>query len=195
MEDRAKRDYYRLTDTILVEHQFVTEQDAENGNATDFFTSDPNFHLLRDIYELQLESKELLRGISQDNRQLGRFLTNLDARVDLVAQAAVQTTTATQSLKACHAEISEGGISFVSSDMLTLGQHLALRLLFQPSYLGLTCFGQIKHCQLENEGYRIGIEFKKTDLQTQRIISRHIISRQSEQRRARLHESNLDTPD
>ncbi len=191
MEDRDKRDYYRLTDTIWVEHQFVTEQDSDTSNASDFFTSDPNFHLLRDIYELQLESKELLRNINQENRQLGRFLTNLDARVDLIAKAAMKGSEGHDG-HADQAEISEGGLSFLSSEHINKGQYLALRILFQPSYLGLTCFGEVKHCQLVENEYRIGIEFKKTDLQTQRIISRHIISRQSEQRRARLHNQSWD---
>ncbi|MFT7247039.1 MAG: hypothetical protein ACI82A_004421, partial [Candidatus Azotimanducaceae bacterium] len=75
MEDRDKRDYYRLNDTILIEFQHVTERDCEKADAGDFFTSDPNFHLLRDIYELQLESRELLRAVNQQSRQLGSFLS------------------------------------------------------------------------------------------------------------------------
>ena len=118
MEDRDKRDYYRLPDTILVEYQFVSEQDVAASDAANFFTSDPNFHLLRDIYELQLESKELLRGITQDNRQLGRFLSNLDARIDLIAKASVRSASHNQALRDCQAEISEGGISFLSTDIM-----------------------------------------------------------------------------
>jgi hypothetical protein len=188
MEDRDKRDFYRLPDTILVEHVFVSEQEAETGNAADFFTSDPNFHLLREIYELQLESKQLLRSITQENRALGRFLGNLDARVELVAKATMHSSMGElDKLKACDAEISEGGLSFVTPDMIQKGQLLAIRMLFQPSYLGLACFSEVKHCQLIEHEYRIGVEFRQPDVQTQRIIGRHIISRQSEQRRARLH--------
>ena len=173
----------------MVEHHLVSESDTASGNADDFFTSDPNFHLLRDIYELQLESKELLRGITQENRSLGRFLSNLDARVDLVAKAIMHASLGElRGLKECDAEISEGGLSFLNSELLQKGQCLAIRMLFQPSYLGLACFGEVKHCQLVEHQYRIGVEFKHPDMQTQRIISRHIISRQSEQRRARLHE-------
>lgn len=185
--DRDKRDFYRLPDTILVEHEFVSEHEADNADPSDFFTSDPNFHLLREIYELQLESKELLRSIQQENRHLGRFLANLDQRVEILARGVIQHSTS-GSLQDCQAEISEGGVSFICSEHIATGQNLILRLMFQPSMLGLTCFGLVKHCQLVEHDYRIGVEFKHLDVQTQRIISRHIIAKQSEQRRARLHE-------
>lgn len=188
MDDRDKRDFYRLPDAILVEYRIVSERETVGRDARDFFTSGANFHLLKEIYELQLESKELLRAIQQENRQLARFLSNLDARVELIAQSVTASAGDDGPLQHCEAEISEGGLSFVCSEHLTKGQHLALRLLFQPSLLGLVCFCEVKHCQLYDQVYRIGVEFKHLDIQTQRIISRHIISKQSEARRARLHQ-------
>lgn len=185
--DRDKRDYYRLPDSILVDYQFVSERETETTQAADFFTSDGTFHLLRDLYELQLESKELLRSIQQEQRALGRFLSNLDTRVELIARAVTQSSQEDPEAYDSEVEISEGGVSFLAREHMTQGQHLALRLVFQPSYLGLACFGEVRHCQPSGHDYRIGVEFKHIDLQTQRIISRHIVSKQSEQRRARLH--------
>jgi hypothetical protein len=186
MEDRDKRDYYRLNDTILIEFQHVTERDCESADAGDFFTSDPNFHLLRDIYELQLESRELLRAVNQQNPQLGSFLSNLDKRVEILARGVLQQSSQQQSLMQRQTEISEGGLSFLNESLIEPGQHLAMRLLFQPSYLGLACFVEVRHCQLEDHEYRIGARFSQSDYRTQRLISRHIISRQAEDRRTRL---------
>jgi len=191
MEDRDKRDYYRLNDTILIEFQHVTERDSENADAGDFFTSDPNFHLLRDIYELQLESRELLRAVNQQNPQLGSFLSNLDKRVEILARGVLQQSSQQlgsqqQGLMQRQTEISEGGLSFLNESLIEPGQHLAMRLLFQPSYLGLACFVEVRHCQLDDHEYRIGARFSQSDYRTQRLISRHIISRQAEDRRTRL---------
>ena len=189
MEDRDKRDFYRLPDTILIEFQHITEADAESAAAEDFFTSDPNFHLLRDIYELQLESKELLRGVTQQSRQLGSFLHNLDQRVELLARAVLQSGSDQGGLSDRKAEISEAGASFLHDSILESGQFLALRMLFQPSGLGLACFAEVRHCQLEDDEYRIGVRFNQSDYRTQRLLSRHIISKQAEERRARLGRS------
>jgi hypothetical protein len=186
MEDRDKRDFYRLPDTILIEFQHINERDIKNASAEDFFTSDPNFHLLRDIYGLQLESQELLRGITQQNKQLGSFLHNLDRRVDLLARSITQTQIQQEGLTDRQAEISEGGLSFLHDTLIESGQYLALRMLFQPSYLGLACFGEVRHCQPEADQYRIGVSFSQSDYRTQRLISRHIISKQAEERRSRL---------
>tara|TARA_R110002072_G_scaffold3830_6_gene27371 strand:- start:47995 stop:48564 length:570 start_codon:yes stop_codon:yes gene_type:complete len=184
--DRDKRDYYRLDDTILIEFRHITQGDAENAAASDFFTSDPNFHLLRDIYELQLESREMLRTLNQQSRQLGNFLANLDKRVEILARSVLLQGTDRDGLLDCQAEISEGGLSFLSESLIEVGQFLALRLLFQPSCLGLACFAEVRHCQLEQDEYRIGVRFSQSDYRTQRLISRHIISRQAEERRSRL---------
>lgn len=186
MRDRDKRDYYRLPDKILIEFQHITERDVENASADDFFTSDPNFHLLRDIYELQLESSELLRGLTQQNRQLGSFLHNLDRRVEILARSMVQTQSERDGLSDRQAEISEGGVSFLHGTLIEPGQFLALRMLFQPSCLGLACFAEVRHCQLEDDEYRIGTRFSGADYRTQRLLSRHIISKQAAERRARL---------
>lgn len=186
MKDRDKRDYYRLPDTILIEFQRVTERDVENASADDFFTSDPNFHLLRDIYDLQLESNDLLRGVTQQNRQLGSFLHNLDRRIELLARSVVQSQSERNGLTDRQTEISEGGVSFLNDSILESGLFLALRMLFQPSCLGLACFAEVRHCQLEDDEYRIGARFSHPDYKTQRLLSRHIISKQAEERRARL---------
>lgn len=194
MDDRDKRDYYRLNDSILVDYKLVAQTDVQNASAGDFFTSDPNFHLLRDIYELQLESKQLLHRISNENKDLGKFLGNflgnLDQRVELIAKSAINADLANLSMKSCDAEISEGGLSFLSPTLINTDQSLAIRLLLQPSFLGLTSFAQVKHCQLQENEYRIGVQFVGSDLQTQRLISRHIISKQAEQRRSRLNRSS-----
>ena len=200
MQNIDKRDYFRLADQIYVGYQRVNKGAISTTEASSHFDLDASFHLLRDIYELELESVELLRGISDKHRQLGSFLQNLNKRVDILCRAVSANSSANSSShnKAGTAQInpealiSEGGLSFISEELINPGEHLALMLVFQPSTLGLTCFCEVRHCRLTEDSahYRIGIKFINLITTDQRMISRHIIRVQSDERRRRLREEH-----
>jgi hypothetical protein len=216
MQNIDKRDYFRLADQIHVGYQRVKKADVDTTDAGSHFDLDASFYLLRDIYELELESVELLRGISEKNRQLGSFLQNLNKRVDILCRGVSANRSANNKTNVAQINpevlISEGGLSFISDELINSGEHLALMLVFQPSTLGLTCFCEVRHCRLtegrltegrltegrltqnhpmeDHAHYRIGIKFINLDTTNQRIISRHIIRVQSDERRTRLRQEN-----
>lgn len=186
MDDKDKRNYFRLNDACEVSCTIVTRSDTTSKHADYFFEQDPNFDILREIHDLTMDSKEILRGITNKDRQLGSYLHNLNKRVELLARGITSKNHAL--LSEIDTEISEGGISFVSSKMMKAGDHLALKILFHPSLLGMSCFALVKHCRLiaDSHEYRIGAEFVNLEQSSQRLLSRHIIQRQSEERRERL---------
>ena len=198
METRDKRDYFRLTDTIHLAHRIVTKKDLQEHEAEFFFSPDPDFNVSQEIQILELESTEILRKISDTNRQLGSFLHNLNRRVELISHRLMSLNLDRELIVRSNTEISEGGISFTNQELLNVGDFLALKLQFQPSLLGLTCFAEVRDClRLDNsmrtgngDGYRVGARFINPDHTTQRLLSRHIIRRQSEERRIRLREQN-----
>ena len=192
MGDRDKRDYFRLDDTINIEVQLVTKEDANNHSPDHFFTQEANFHLVKEIYSLEIESTELLRSITSKDRQLGSFLSNLSKRIELVSKGLSNQSNVPEEDFDKETQISEGGVSYLSPEVINSGDWVALKLQFLPSMLGLTCFAEVRHCRLVegSNKYRIGTRFMKADHATQRLLSRHIIRRQSEQRRARLKENS-----
>ena len=151
--------------------------------------------MLRDLYLLDLEAGEILRTIDANDRNLASFLHNLNKRVELLGRTVAATETAI-SPSVQTTRISEGGISFVTNELLPVESTLALKLLFKQHLLGLTCFGSVKHCRLveDGEAYVTGINFIDLDAQSQKLLSRHIIRRQSEERRARLRHNHVDLP-
>jgi hypothetical protein len=185
-----KRDYFRLNDQIHVSHIRVTRTAAHGTAAASHFDLQPGFSMLREMYELELESTEMLRGITEKNRQLGNFLLNLNKRMEILTLSLGTNSHGQQLEVNQEALISEGGLSFISATAEKPGEHLALMLVFHPSMLGLTCFCLVRHCRLAEDGvnYRIGVEFLNLDKTNQRLISRHIMRRQADERRNRLRE-------
>jgi len=186
MDDKDKRDYFRLSDACKVSYLVVSRSDTQSKLADRFFDPDPNFEILREIHDLTMDSKEILRGISDKNRQIGNYLHNLNKRVELLALG-LNSTSDTRHDDA-DTQISEGGISFISPRMIKGGDHIALKLIFHPSLLGISCFALVKHCRLieDSNEYRIGAEFLNLEPGSQRLLGRHIIQKQSEERRERL---------
>ncbi|MFT4712344.1 MAG: hypothetical protein ACJAVI_002126 [Candidatus Azotimanducaceae bacterium] len=205
MEGIDKRDYYRLNDQVQVSYQIVSSADVKTHAPDAFFDLPLGFHITREIYELELEARELLRGITDNNRQLGSFLHNLNKKIELLAHAVASGNLASDNLVADKQEavsrddsntiISEGGLSFHSKELINKGEFLALKLVLHPSLVGITSFAEVRHCRIEEQEstYQVGVQFLNLSLNSQRLVSRHILRRQSDERRNRLRlEANED---
>ena len=188
MNDRDKRTFFRLSDPVEVDSVLVSKSDVATKNVYDFFESDSSFHIQRELHDLTLESKEILRSITQSDRQLGSFLNNLNKRIELLGKGLSPSRNSLSNQYDDVTQISEGGISFISQKMINEGDHLALKLIFHPTLLGILSFSVVKHCRLlsESHEYRIGAEFINLSHHDQRLLGRHIIQRQAEERRERL---------
>jgi len=188
-----KRDHYRLDDEVAVTWRPVTRIEVESTRARDHFETGPSFPLLKELYKLDLEARELLREMAPANKDLGNFLGNLNRRVELLARAMVAAEGERNSFDT-PVRLSQGGISFLTDELLATGTCLALKLVFRESILGLTLFAEVRHCRLaeDSERYVVGTRFVRLDPGEEELIQRHIIHRQAEERRARLR--GTDTP-
>ncbi|HKI75514.1 MAG TPA: PilZ domain-containing protein [Pseudomonadales bacterium] len=184
-----KRDHYRIEDDIQVGWKVVHAGEVDAGRPIEHFETSPLFPLLTELYQLNLEAEDILREVTAQNRQLGGFLHNLDRRVALLARAIVTSEAGTSSL-ASPARISEGGISFITGQLLPTGTHLAMKLMFSSRLLGIACFGEVRHSRLveSRDDYLVGARFVNLDDATRTLIQRHVLHRQAEERRARLRQ-------
>lgn len=188
MEGIDKRDYYRLNDQVQVSYQIVSSTDVKNQKPDAFFDLPSGFHITREIYELELEASELLRGITDNNRQLGSFLHNLNKKIELLAHTVASAQHEPVSSNDTNTVISEGGLSFHCQELINKGEFLALKLVLHPSLVGITSFAEVRHCGIEEKEstYQVGVQFLNLSLNNQRLVSRHILRRQSDERRNRL---------
>ena len=188
MKGIENRDYYRLNDQVQVSYQIVSSADLKTRKPDAFFDLPAGFHISREIYELELEARELLRGITDNNRQLGSFLSNLNKKIELLAHTVASNQHEPISSNDTNTIISEGGLSFHSQALINKGEFLALKLVLHPSLVGITCFAEVRHCGIEEKEstYQVGVQFLNFSLNNQRLVSRHILRRQSDERRNRL---------
>lgn len=183
-----RREYYRIEDTIALEFHPLSGPEAQAQDV--LHDPSPLFNLLSELHLLDYESQHLQRQISGRDRTLADYLKIINKRIDLLGQAMAQGL-----LREIGAprtvSLSEGGISFPSSQSAEIGSHVALKMVLMPQALGLLLRAQIAHCRLREDGsYEIGAEFEAlTDTQRQ-LLARHILQKQAlERRQAREQDS------
>ncbi|WP_372866446.1 PilZ domain-containing protein [Pseudomonas sp.] len=180
-DEDDRREYYRIDDTIALE--FTPLSGAEALASDELHDSSPLFNLLSELHLLDFESQHLLRHISERDRTLANYLKVINKRIDLLGQAVAQSLLRDIGTprQVC---LSEGGVSFSSSQNLTIGSHLAIKIVLMPQALGLLLRAKVIHCQmLAEQQFEIGTEFEAlTDAQRQ-LLARHILQRQALERR------------
>jgi hypothetical protein len=180
-DEDDRREYYRIDDTIALE--FTPLSGAEALASDELHDNSPLFNLLSELHLLDFESQHLLRHISERDRTLANYLKVINKRIDLLGQAVAQSLLRDIGTprRVC---LSEGGVSFNSSQSLVIGTHLAIKIVLMPQALGLLLRAKVIHCQaLDEQQFEIGTEFEAlTDAQRQ-LLARHIFQRQALERR------------
>ena len=182
-----KRDHYRLADHIQVKYRHVSRQDTLAGSPERFFKGSSIFPILKELYRLDLEARETLRGMSKTDKETADFLANLNQRVVLLGQA-MRVAEGEPTQFDAPARISQGGISFIGDELIPAGSLLALRLSFRDSLIALAAYAEVRHCRLAEDGerYVVGARFESLDTGDEKLIQRYIIHRQAADRRSRL---------
>lgn len=186
-DDIDQRDYYRIRDSVYIEYKIVPKEQVFGAQRQPPYEVSARFTLLRDMYELELESGQLLRSLTDADRKLGAFLGTLNRRLEMMARILSAEELPRRQSPAENVTVSEGGISFQVDELLPADTYLGLKLQFHPSLLGLTLYGKVTYCRPDaGAHYMAGVQFLQMDSFTEQLISRHIIRLQAEERRKML---------
>ena len=129
-----RRAYLRIEDTVHVSLQSVSEAALKNTLPETILGLPKTFSIQRELYQLELDAREINREIAADDRKLGSFTHNLNRRIELLG--AVVTATFIMDNKDSSdtvmkvLDISAAGLSFVSSDLLRANSPIALKIVF-----------------------------------------------------------------
>jgi|TARA_Y100000310_G_scaffold325562_1_gene389211 hypothetical protein len=186
--DIDRRDYLRMRDSVYIDYRTVPKEQVFAEKRQSPYDVSARFNLLRDMYELELESGQLLRSLTDADRKLGAFLSTVNRRLEMMARILSADELKPRQNPDENVTLSQGGISFQVDELLPVETYLGMKLLFHPSLLGLTMYGKVKYCRLTDEGehYVAGVEFLQLDSIGEQLLSRHVIRLQAEDRRKRL---------
>jgi len=189
--NRERRKFYRVNDAIGLEYKLIDQAPKPGADADSPFSVSGRFRLLNELNRIEQESSILLRHVSDEDRNLARYLSSQNKKIDIIARLIVSDEVSTVPYTVRNVSLSEGGCSFINEEPLEPNQYIALKLFFFSSYLGMVLYGQVvDNHPLEDETdkdagiYQTNVEFVDLSGSDRQTLARYIIRRQAEQRRS-----------
>lgn len=106
----------------------------------------------------------------------------VNKRIDLLGQAMAQSLLRDIGPPK-RVTLSEGGISFLHPQAVTVDSHLAMKMVLMPQALGLLLRARVLHCNERDGQFEIGAEFEALTDAHRQLLARHILQRQAQERR------------
>ena len=175
-----RRQYFRIEDKAVVEVSPL-EEGVSPGES---FELSPEFSLISEFQLLDVESKHLLRSITDKDKSLGQFLRVMNKKLDSLSRVVAlthQNSTQNDTTQAQDVNLSEGGIALQSGIEYQAQQRVAIKLILLPMYSGLILEGEILSCRGSSAPYELHIAFTDICEAHQQLIARHIMRLQSQQ--------------
>ena len=183
-ETENRREYFRVQDTVALQFEAVSAK-FSGDNALELLPED--FRTLADLQKITLESRQLLRQISDQDRLLADYLRLQESRFDMLTRAFISSSPDLAFMPRRTVTLSPGGIEFGDEHAVPPEQILLLRLMLFPEQTALALFGRVVH--VESYGstgtFKLGVEFVRMTDSDHQILARHALHLQSEERRER----------
>lgn len=168
-----RREYFRVEDQLILRCIGVPPEAVGHMPAERHFDNGEMFALLRELRHIDQEHNNVLRGIAEQNRELGVYLKSVNRKLDLIANALATLSHGHQQQAAQHVSISEGGIAFHSDMNLAPGHFLAIELVLLPSHTGLALYGEVIDAR-DAKGLTV-VSFVRLRESDRQILARHIM--------------------
>lgn len=178
------RNFYRIEDRAGLEF-CLTDEATVNDESADFpIPVSAHFQLLNQLLTIDSENSQLLRSISEKDRNIASYIKGIDQKIELLAQMLVgcDDTLKDEHLKTI--TLSEGGLSFHHYESIETDRYVAVKLTLIPSCLGMLLYGRVIETSFDDNGnHLIHINFTNITENNRALIARHVLLFQAKQRR------------
>ncbi|WP_250658276.1 PilZ domain-containing protein [Alkalimarinus coralli] len=175
-----RRQFYRVSDRAIVD---IKKLDTIDADAESQFSLTPTFSVLREFHQVDLESKHLLRQISDKDKSLGLYLKSLNTKLDALARGIALNNHSIDESNLTDINLSEGGVSVRTTNPLPDNTPVAIQFILLPSFTSLILKGVIISSDDQSDGHTLHVKFHEPDKFNQQLIARHIIRKQSRDRK------------
>ncbi|MFT5083991.1 MAG: hypothetical protein ACI9Y1_002043 [Lentisphaeria bacterium] len=176
---REKRDFFRVSQDVYFDYKAVETFAAENHKPQDEFEDSVSLSLLSELRRLDRDSVQTLRLLTEKNRLLGDYLQTLSSKIDLIASHSLFSQDATANDKPkTRINLSEDGMAFMSERTIYKGSYLAVRLIFLPKYVPVTCYSQVTRCEQKEDKHQVAVRFCRLTDSDRQEFARQILKAQ-----------------
>ena len=138
------------------------------------FSNSEIFELLRDLRQIDQEHNNVLRGLAEQNRELGVYLKNINRKIELIANALAVVDQTQQKQTPQTVSISETGLAFTTELDLAQGSFVALELILLPQHTGLALYGEVLAKRDDKTGLTV-VSFARLRDSDRQVLARYIL--------------------
>jgi len=184
-----RREFFRINDTVYLDFSLIDNDQAEDLASTFHNTpSDENGQQKQQLSTLQTSITHLIDQINQSDREVARALRLLDEKINIIAHSLQRLHNSEDSNKAVEANLSGGGIAFLSSTKYETKSSLEMRIELRPSGTILHAIANVIACNKiydapEETPYHLRLVFSHMSEVDRNLLVRHTLSRQAEELR------------
>jgi hypothetical protein len=185
-----RREYFRIKNWIILDHEAIDSLDEINNDDAVIDHKASQMGILQQLNVLTKESEAYLNSLDDKQSQLGDSLINLNKRVDLLTQFAIQTLHRDQK-NLTEVDISGGGLRFKSTENYPIDQLIKLDIVLIPECVAIEACARVVYCVPfeEAELYEVALTFVQLSESDRDAIIKHIFAIQSKQLREQDKES------
>lgn len=183
MATHERRKYYRINYPLALEYHAVDMNTILASEQPKQFNVSPYFTLQLQLAELETEMSQILTRVNDTQPQVSNALDLLNRKVELIGRTLAEGDLAVEDAHIVEANISESGMSFLSTEPLEEKSLLALKLIFPSDALGLLLYAEVTRCEAKDQGFEISINVMKMPERCRSILARTLMRAQMRQRR------------
>jgi len=184
-----RREFFRINDTVYIEFSQINSDQVQHLASTIHNTlSDESGQEEQQLSSLQTSITHLIDQINQSDREVARVLRLLDEKVNLLAHSVQRLHNSDDTSKAIEANLSGGGIAFLSSEKYESRTSIDIRIELRPSGTTLHAIANVVACNKiydapKETPYHLRLIFSHMSELDRNLLVRHTLSRQAEELR------------
>ncbi|MHA7878300.1 MAG: PilZ domain-containing protein [Saccharospirillum sp.] len=175
--DTDRRDYFRVNDMAYLSAQPFN---AERPAIEDYFPQLHQIAVLREFERVNQEVQELQERIK--DAAVRKMMTLFNEKLDLMTRYLHITDIKDQHLDAQMIDIGEGGCACQLAQDFSVGDELALAVIFTPSYVSLFCRAKVVEVSVDAHGRHHHLAFLSLPESQRQALTRHMFKVQARNR-------------
>lgn len=181
-----RREFFRINDTVFIEFQPISAEEAEELSQV---LKDPlhsgNYQEQGQLRTLQTAFNHIADQISHHDRDIARALRLLDEKINLINHAVQRQQNKSDENLEVEANLSGGGIAFMSAENIDPKSAVEIKIELQPSGTFIHTVANVIACTKAKDAsdeapYFLRLAFTSMSEIDRSILVKHILNRQAE---------------
>lgn len=193
--NKERREYFRITDEVMLDYHPVNETDLESLQAAIESPIPDRFTTASSFAASSRQIAHAFHSVQNESPEVARCLQALDQKLNTLAQLFVAEEIGINERSAQDVSLSAGGLAFRSQHQINQGDLLETRLVLLPSLMGILMVSRVVHCERVNDGnlqypWLIAVSYEIMRESDRELLVRHVMAKETELLRSQRQDSS-----